>query len=151
MAMTGRGEMVPVSSIFAEAFEMDHHREAQAALALHEARTHFFPGARPKHRRETQERTVELKQHMARTGDQARRILCSLSFRAWALTLAEEKRHVAEISCCAGVALVRRSGHAKACERLLTSKQRLETELQMLHCFRAWAQSWERGAVSETI
>ncbi|CAK9016771.1 Uncharacterized protein SCF082_LOCUS13448 [Durusdinium trenchii] len=107
---------------------MDHHREAQAALALHEARTHFFPGARPKHRRETQERTVELKQHMARTGDQARRILCSLSFRAWALTLAEEKRHVAEISCCAGVALVRRSGHAKACERLLTSKQRLETE-----------------------
>eukprot|EP00913_Durusdinium_trenchii_P014362 g13472.t1 len=45
----------------------------------------------------------------------------------------------------ASVALVRRSGHAKACERLLTSKQRLETELQMLHCFRAWAQSWERG------
>eukprot|EP00913_Durusdinium_trenchii_P014361 g13471.t1 len=39
-----------------EAFEMDHHREAQAALALHEARTHFFPGARPKHRRETQDR-----------------------------------------------------------------------------------------------
>ena len=36
-----------------------------------------------------QENTEELKQHMARVGDKAQRILCSLSFRAWALTLAE--------------------------------------------------------------
>ena len=37
-----------------------------------------------------QENTEELKQHMARVGDKAQRILCSLSFRAWALTLAED-------------------------------------------------------------
>ena len=143
--MAGRGQMVSVSSVLADDFEMDQRREAQAALALHEARVHFFPTARSRQRREKQENTEELKQHMARVGDKAQRILCSLSFRAWALTLAEEKRHVAEISCCAGVPLVRRSGHSKACSRVLEEKMRLQRELRMLQCFHRWSSQRSRG------
>ncbi|CAE7691141.1 unnamed protein product, partial [Symbiodinium sp. CCMP2456] len=121
---------VPVTQAYAQG--------STSARLLQEARLQFFPGARNQRRVWTKVGTDELRQEIARVGVKAQAILASLAFRAWALAVAEAKRQVAELSCSAGVPLLRRGKHASVVQRLVEQRTAARIESQKLRCLLSW-------------
>eukprot|EP00439_Symbiodinium_sp_Y106_P038870 s7198_g4.t1 len=119
-------DLVPVSKAYPQG--------STSARLLQEARLQFFPGARNQRRVWTKVGTDELRQEIARVGVKAQAILASLAFRAWALAVAEAKRQVAELSCSAGVPLLRRGKHASVVQRLVEQRTATRVESQKLRC-----------------
>eukprot|EP00930_Biecheleria_cincta_P032175 TRINITY_DN2232_c0_g1_i1.p1 TRINITY_DN2232_c0_g1~~TRINITY_DN2232_c0_g1_i1.p1 ORF type:complete len:1816 (-),score=292.73 TRINITY_DN2232_c0_g1_i1:39-5486(-) len=122
----GFDRLMPYSP-FAHSFE--EHDSNNAVAIFHDTRHRFFPGRRGQQRVATNVATAELRERIQRSGQRAEAILRSLTFRAWALAVAEVRKAAAELAYASGVPLLRRSQHVVAVQRLLSRIEALQRKL----------------------
>ncbi|CAE8642859.1 unnamed protein product, partial [Polarella glacialis] len=116
------------------AFQVDTH----TGLVLEEARHRFWPGGRERNRAATRAGADELRLRLSRTSKRAAVILRRLTFRAWALAVAEVRKAAAELAYASGVPLVRRVQHVAAVERLVSAAEAHRRQFSGVLCLGQW-------------
>ncbi|CAE8604401.1 unnamed protein product, partial [Polarella glacialis] len=116
------------------AFQVGTH----TGLVLEEARHRFWPGGRERNRAATRAGADELRLRLSRTSKRAAVILRRLTFRAWALAVAEVRKAAAELAYASGVPLVRRVQHVAAVERLVSAAEAHRRQFSGVLCLGQW-------------